>query len=126
MCSHEQVGALEYEPDVPEHMRVHHREFLRDKAVFKEIVPIEDVALRAKIHQTYRMGYVKDVILPRVLDDGTMTTLNTLMHFNNVDVSPSFLCHQLSLIMHSERMNTGGCSVLRCSCLRSNVLGLSL
>lgn len=88
LCVCLQVGALEYEPDVPEHMRVRHREFLRDKAVFKEVVPIEEPGLRAKIHQTYRMGYVKDVILPRVLDDGTFTTLTSLMICNNVDVSP--------------------------------------
>lgn len=86
-------------------MRVHHREFLRDRAVFKEVVPIEDVGLRAKIHQTYRMGYVKDVILPRVLDDGTMATLSTLMLFNNVDVSTSLVNNvSLSLTDHVEQM----------------------
>jgi protein phosphatase 4 regulatory subunit 3 len=33
--------------------------------VFREVVPISDAAVRAKIHQTYRMGYLKDIILPR-------------------------------------------------------------
>jgi len=33
--------------------------------VFREVVPISDTSVRAKIHQTYRMGYLKDVILPR-------------------------------------------------------------
>ena len=32
---------------------------------FKEVVPIQDPAILAKIHQTYRIQYVKDVILPR-------------------------------------------------------------
>ncbi|KAK9804713.1 hypothetical protein WJX72_001481 [[Myrmecia] bisecta] len=78
------VGALEYDPELPEHQK--HREFLRDHVVFKEVVPIADQAIRAKIHQTYRMGYVKDVILPRVLDDGTFAALSSLMLFNNVEV----------------------------------------
>lgn len=77
---------MEYEPEVPEHMRVRHREFLRDRAVFKEVVPINDPSLRARIHQTYRLGYMKDVILPRVLDDGTFATLSSIMLFNNVEV----------------------------------------
>ena len=39
-----------------------------------------------KIHQTYRIQYLKDVILPRSLDDATYATLASLMLFNNVDV----------------------------------------
>lgn len=54
--------------------------------MFKEVVPIEDAAVRAKIHQTYRMGYLKDVVLPRVLDDSTFATLSSLMLFNNIEV----------------------------------------
>ncbi|PSC74221.1 Serine threonine-phosphatase 4 regulatory subunit 3 isoform B [Micractinium conductrix] len=80
------VGALEYEPDIKPEQRARHREFLRDQAVFKEVVPITDPALKSKIHQTYRMGYLKDVVLPRVLDDATFATLSSLMLFNNIEV----------------------------------------
>ena len=54
LCMLRQVGALEYDPELIEQQ--HHRSFLRDKVVFKEVVPIQDTALRAKIHQTYRLG----------------------------------------------------------------------
>ena len=84
-----QIGALEYDPEIPSQQR--HREFLRDMVLFKEVVPIKKAILRSKIHQTYRMGYVKDVILPRVLDDTTFSTLSSMMLFNNVDVSISSL-----------------------------------
>jgi hypothetical protein len=30
-----------------------------------QVVPIRDPAVLAKIHQTYRIQYIKDVILPR-------------------------------------------------------------
>ena len=51
------MGALEYDPELPQRQR--HREFLQQNVVFKEVVPISDPAVRAKIHQTYRMGYLK-------------------------------------------------------------------
>ena len=74
-----------------------HRAFLRDSVVFKQVVPIQDPAICAKIHQTYRIGYLKDVILPRALDDATFGTLTSIMLFNNVEVvlalqaDPTFL-----------------------------------
>lgn len=80
------VGALEYEPEVKPEQRARHREFLQDHARFKEVVPIADPGVRTKIHQTYRMGYLKDVVLPRVLDDATFATLSSLMLFNNIEV----------------------------------------
>ena len=79
-----QVGALEYDPEL--YLQQHHRDFLREKVVFKEVVPIADPALRAKIHQTYRLAYLKDVVLPRVLDDATFATFSSLILFNNVEV----------------------------------------
>ena len=81
------MGALEYDPELAEQQ--HHRAFLRDTVVFKEVVPIQDAALRAKIHQTYRLAYLKDVVLPRVLDDATFATFSSLILFNNVEASAS-------------------------------------
>lgn len=31
-----------------------------------QVVPITSAEMKERIHQTYRMGYIKDVILPRV------------------------------------------------------------
>uniref|UniRef100_A0A0E0C1F1 Uncharacterized protein n=1 Tax=Oryza meridionalis TaxID=40149 RepID=A0A0E0C1F1_9ORYZ len=78
------IGALEYDPDVPKVQK--HRAFLKDHVVFKEAIPIKNVSVVSKIHQTYRIGYLKDVILPRVLDDGTLASLNTMIHSNNAAV----------------------------------------
>eukprot|EP00267_Zea_mays_P052731 XP_020405812.1 serine/threonine-protein phosphatase 4 regulatory subunit 3B isoform X2 [Zea mays] len=78
------IGALEYDPEVP---RVqNHRAFLKDHVVFKEAIRIENVSVVSKIHQTYRIGYLKDVILPRILDDATLASLNTMIHSNNASV----------------------------------------
>lgn len=87
------VGALEYDPDFKTQQK--HREFLQSCVQFKEVVPISDPAIMAKIHQTYRIQYIKDVILPRSLDDATYTTLSSLALFNNVEVltAPLSLIH---------------------------------
>lgn len=57
------VGALEYDPELSTPQR--HRAFLSECVTFKEVVPIRDPVVLNKIHQTYRIQYIKDVILPR-------------------------------------------------------------
>ncbi|KAK9673010.1 hypothetical protein RND81_12G140100 [Saponaria officinalis] len=74
------IGCLEYDPEVP---HVRHRDFLTEHVVFKEAIPIKDPMVLCKIHQTYRIGYLKDVVLPRVLDDTTVASLNSIVHANN-------------------------------------------
>ncbi|URD78394.1 hypothetical protein MUK42_19060 [Musa troglodytarum] len=78
------IGSLEYDPEVPQVQR--HRSFLKEHVVFKEAIPIKDSSVLSKIHQTYRIGYLKDVILPRVLDDAVLASLNSMIHANNAIV----------------------------------------
>ncbi|XP_062179819.1 uncharacterized protein LOC133884430 isoform X2 [Phragmites australis] len=75
------IGALEYDPEVRNVQS--HRAFLQEHVVFKEAIPIRNASVVSKIHQTYRIGYIKDVILPRVLDDATMASLNAIIRANN-------------------------------------------
>eukprot|EP00250_Pteridium_aquilinum_P011113 c19843_g1_i1 orf=845-3544(-) len=85
------VGMLEYDPDVVS--RQNHRAFLKEQVIFKEAVPIPDPVLLAKIHQTYRIGYIKDVVLPNVLDNATVTSINSMILINNVTVVSALLDH---------------------------------
>ncbi|XP_057958597.1 uncharacterized protein LOC131151368 [Malania oleifera] len=78
------IGSLEYDPEVP--CVQHHRSFLKEHVVFKEAIPIKNPTVLSKIHQTYRVGYLKDVILPRVLDDATISNLNSIIHANYANV----------------------------------------
>uniref|UniRef100_A0A2P2MU23 Serine/threonine-protein phosphatase 4 regulatory subunit 3 isoform X1 n=1 Tax=Rhizophora mucronata TaxID=61149 RepID=A0A2P2MU23_RHIMU len=78
------IGALEYDPELP-HIQ-HHRNFLEEHVVFKEAIPIKDPHVLSKIHQTYRVGYLKDVVLARVLDEATVANLNLIIHTNNAFV----------------------------------------
>ncbi|OHE95216.1 hypothetical protein CORC01_09477 [Colletotrichum orchidophilum] len=79
------VGALEYDPDFPSH-KANHRHWLDNQGRYKEVVPIQDDQIRRKIHQTYRLQYLKDVVLARILDDPTFSVLNSLIFFNQVDI----------------------------------------
>ncbi|WZZ62975.1 serine/threonine-protein phosphatase 4 regulatory subunit 3 isoform X2 [Brassica napus] len=78
------IGCLEYDPGVPHSQ--HHRNFLKEHVVFKEAIPIKDPLVLSKIHQTYRIGYLKDVVLARVLDDAIVANLNSVIHANNAIV----------------------------------------
>ena len=66
-----------------------HRAFLRDKARFKQVVPFEDQVVTRKIHQNFHLGFLKDVVLPRALDDSTFAALNQLLFLNNVHIVTS-------------------------------------
>ena len=79
------VGALEYDPDFPSH-KANHRQYLSDESKFKEVVKIEHTETRNRIHYTYRLQYLKDVVLARILDDPTFSVLNSLIFFNQVDI----------------------------------------
>jgi len=79
------VGALEYDPDFPSH-KANHRQWLGKEGRYKEVVRIDDDLIRKKIHQTYRLQYLKDVVLARILDDPTFSVLNSLIFFNQVDI----------------------------------------
>ncbi|PGH01987.1 hypothetical protein GX51_04919 [Blastomyces parvus] len=79
------VGALEYDPDFPAH-KANHRQYLNDRSRYKEVVPIKDPLILRKIRHTWRLQYLKDVVLARILDDPTFSVLNSLIFFNQVDI----------------------------------------
>ncbi|QCE13337.1 Armadillo-type fold [Vigna unguiculata] len=78
------IGTLEYDPKVPHVQR--HRKFLKEHVIFKEAIPIRNSIVLSKIHQTYRVGFLKDVVLARVLDEATVANLNSIVHANNAIV----------------------------------------
>lgn len=79
------IGALEYDPDFPNH-KANHRRYLKDNSRYKEVLSIADTNITRKIHATWRLTYLKDVVLARILDDPTFGVLNSLIFFNQVDI----------------------------------------
>ncbi|XP_050981980.1 serine/threonine-protein phosphatase 4 regulatory subunit 3B isoform X1 [Labeo rohita] len=85
-CIMDVVGCLEYDPALLQPKR--HREFLTKTAKFKEVIPITDSELRQKIHQTYRVQYIQDIILPTqsVFEENFLSTLSSFIFFNKVEI----------------------------------------
>ncbi len=50
------------------------------------MLSIADPSITKKIHATWRLTYLKDVVLARILDDPTFGVLNSLIFFNQVDI----------------------------------------
>ncbi|KAJ1969013.1 Platinum sensitivity protein [Dispira parvispora] len=79
------VGMLEYDPEYHQ-AKANHRAYLSDRARFKEVVPITDPGVRQKIHQSFRLQYLKDTILARMLDDSIYQTISTKIFHHNMDI----------------------------------------
>uniref|UniRef100_A0A182NKU0 SMK-1 domain-containing protein n=1 Tax=Anopheles dirus TaxID=7168 RepID=A0A182NKU0_9DIPT len=80
------VGCLEFDPsgNPPKN----HRQYLRKLVKFREAIPIRNTDLLAKIHQTYRVQYIQDIVLPApsVFDDNMLNTLSSFIFFNKVEI----------------------------------------
>jgi len=98
------------DPELP-FVKMRHRNFLQNTAAFKEVrttpliiflsqflisglppkqvVPIRNRPIVQRIHHTFRVQYLKDVVLPRLLDDLTFATINSIIFFNNVEIAES-------------------------------------
>jgi len=89
------VGCLEFEPGNQTPKR--HREYLRSMAKFHQVIPITNTELLSKIHQTYRVQYIQDVVLPTpsVFEENMLSTLSSFVFFNKVEI--------VSLILEDEK-----------------------
>jgi len=62
------MGVFEYDPKIPPNLRKRHRDMLIRGAKFKQVVPVNDEEVLQKIHESYRLEYLKDMILgPRCM-----------------------------------------------------------
>ncbi|XP_004349416.2 hypothetical protein CAOG_02666 [Capsaspora owczarzaki ATCC 30864] len=104
------IGALEYEPDMVERPR--HRDYLNTTSVFKQIIPITKPGIVAKIHQSFRVQYIRDFALPRQLDDPTANSLNSFVFFTNTDIASAlhndeeFMAELFRLLKEPELTDT--------------------
>jgi Component of IIS longevity pathway SMK-1 len=73
------------DPEFPVH-KANYRDFLRDTTRFHQPIAIHDPIIQKKIHHTYRLLFLKDVVLARALDDSTFNVLNSCIIFNQIDI----------------------------------------
>lgn len=78
-------GILEYDPEFPTH-KACYRDFLKETVHFRPLIAFQDTTVQRKIHQTYRLQFLKDVVLSRAIDDTTFGVLNSCIIFNQIDI----------------------------------------
>jgi protein phosphatase-4 regulatory subunit 3 len=79
------IGALEYNPSKP---HIKHREYLDQTSQHREIIPFNNPGIMEKIHLTYKMCYIQEVILPTpsLFEENLMSAFNSLILFNKTDI----------------------------------------
>lgn len=80
------LGVFEYDPNSETPRK--HREYLKSVSKFKEVIPFGNQELINKIHQTYRVQYIQDVVLPTpsVFENDMLSTLSSFIFFNKVEI----------------------------------------
>ena len=79
------VGMLEYNPEFPT-LKASYRDYLQRQAHFHPVVEFDDPNMVTKIYDTYRLVYLRDVILARLFDDATLSILSSLVFFYQSDI----------------------------------------
>ncbi|KAJ1856782.1 Platinum sensitivity protein [Coemansia sp. RSA 638] len=85
------VSMLEHDP----HRHIEagsYRNFLSNHSQFKEVVPFGNADIEGKVRQTFRLQYLKDVVLQHIIDDGTLSVINALIFFNHAQIA-NFIHH---------------------------------
>lgn len=76
------MGMLEYDDGLPLDKRLPHRQVLKVKVRFNDVISFESQDVVERIHLNYRLQYLKDIVLPRLLDDGSFVALTQMIHTN--------------------------------------------
>lgn len=93
--------------EFPTH-KANYREFLHNNSRFHQPILIHDEHIRKKVHHTYRLQFLKDVVLARALDDSTFNVLNSCILYNQIDIinhvqqNPPFLQEIVRLYVSEE------------------------
>ncbi|XP_038171858.1 protein PPP4R3C-like [Arvicola amphibius] len=92
------IGCLEYDPSLDQPYQ--HRKFLTESAKFKEVMPITHSKLKQKIHQTYRMQYIHDILLPisSKFQEDWLSDLTTFIFSNKIEIIN--MLHEDEMFLH--------------------------
>jgi len=85
------IGVLEHDPSLGVSgplVPTKHRDYIRTQAKLKEVIPLCNAELVKKIHQTYRVQYIQDIILPMpsMFEENLLSTLNSFVYFNKMEI----------------------------------------
>jgi protein phosphatase 4 regulatory subunit 3 len=73
------------DPEFPR-LKANYRDFLAENAKHHQVVEFRDPGIRAKVHHTYRLQSLKDVVLARALDDVIFNSISSTIIFNQIEI----------------------------------------
>jgi protein phosphatase-4 regulatory subunit 3 len=68
------------------HKKANYRDHILNVAKFKQVIPITHKDIISKINLTYRVQYLKDVVIARLMDDGIFSTFNSIIFYNHLEI----------------------------------------
>jgi len=83
---------IDNEPD----LKVNHSDFIKEHVKFVEVINFNDESFEKKVHQTFRLTYLKDVVFPRLLDEQVLGTMGTMIFMNSVQLVTHFFTSKLT------------------------------
>ena len=83
-----QIPALEFEQSSLLNTPSMNSFIISVRCRFKEVIPMSNPELVSKIHQTYRVQYIRDVFLPTpsLYEDNVLSALSSFIFFNKVEI----------------------------------------
>lgn len=76
------LGMLEYDEGLPVDKRIAHRQVFKTRVRFGQVIAFESEDLVERIHLNYRLQYLKDIVLPRLLDDNAFVSMTQMIYGN--------------------------------------------
>ncbi|KAF9397587.1 Platinum sensitivity protein [Mortierella sp. AD011] len=83
-----------YDPEAVDKKIADYRGFLTKRSKFKQIIPINDPEVEQKIHQVFRVQFLRDTVLPHYLDEGLSSVFASMIFFLNIDIVNAILRDQ--------------------------------
>ncbi|KAF9108015.1 Platinum sensitivity protein [Mortierella sp. AM989] len=80
------IGMLEYDPEAEDKKIADFRGLLAKRSKFKQIIPIKNQDTEQRIHQVFRLQFLRDTVLSRFMDEGLSSIFASLIFFNNIDI----------------------------------------
>jgi len=83
---------IDHEPD----LKSNHTSFIKEHVQFVEVINFNDEGFEKKVHQTFRLTYLKDVVFARLLDDSVLGTMGAMIFMNSVQLVTHFFSSKLT------------------------------
>ncbi|UKK01121.2 hypothetical protein MACK_001934 [Theileria orientalis] len=95
------LKSFEYDMDlISQNIRMEHVKFFKKYVRHHEVIPINNSTFYQLIHANYRINYLKDVILPRHLDEFSIQRINSTVYANMTEIMNIILTEDNNFFDH--------------------------